>query len=67
MKQPRDDTPDTTPHHDEAPARVDIPFGVTPDTPVEDLPIAGDPNSRHSYYYDDATNYKVFNPDEDDE
>jgi len=45
---------------------LDIPFGASTDAPLEDLPVPGDSHSKHSYYYDDATNYKVFNPDEDD-
>ena len=46
---------------------LDIPFGASTDAPLEDLPVPGDSHSKHSYYYDDATNYKVFNPDEDEE
>lgn len=30
-------------------------------------PIAGDKKSRRSYYYDDATNYEVYDPANDEE
>lgn len=55
-----DDSPD-------ARLPVELPFGVGTDAPVEDLPVPGDSHSKHSYYYDDATNYKVFNPDKTDD
>ncbi len=77
----RDDTPKTrdtghgtrdgnnqhsdAPH--DSPLPVALPFGASTDAPLEDLPVPGDSHSKHSYYYDDATNYKVFNPDEDEE
>lgn len=82
MTNRRDDTPktedtgqrtedDNERHSDDAPhdspLPVALPFGATPDAPLEDLPVPGDSHSKHSYYYDDATNYKIFNPDEDEE
>ncbi len=30
-------------------------------------PVAGDKESRRSYYYDDATNYEVYDPANDEE
>ncbi|MCP9493107.1 MAG: hypothetical protein MSG64_01495 [Pyrinomonadaceae bacterium MAG19_C2-C3] len=81
MTNRRDDTPKTgdrgqrtgdgnnrtsaTPHDPSFP--FEIPFGASTDAPIEDLPVPGDSHSKHSYYYDDATNYKVFNPDEDED
>lgn len=80
MTNRRDDTPKTedtgqrtendNQHFDAPPSShlpVALPFGATTDAPLEDLPVPGDSHSKHSYYYDDATNYKVFNPDEDED
>lgn len=59
-KRATDDSPDVR-------LPVKLPFGASTDAPLEDLPVPGDSHSKHSYYYDDATNYKIYQPDEDDE
>lgn len=58
-------SPIARPNHLDA-LTPELPFGASTDAPLEDLPVPGDSHSKHSYYYDDATNYEVFNPDADD-